>query len=133
MWILSLSFAFLGSAASLFFSLRFPSVAISPIISLILVHPLGLAWDVLFKRDDDPDEDFVDGVLMEGSTVGRLSAVGMSRGKRLRLWLAQGRWNEKEHVCVFVSSSVSFGFAFATDVRLSMFRSCTPVLLNVSR
>ncbi|KAJ4294829.1 hypothetical protein N0V88_005063 [Collariella sp. IMI 366227] len=35
---------------------------------------------------------------------------------RVRLWLAQGRWNEKEHSCVYVSSNVSFGFAFATDV-----------------
>jgi OPT family small oligopeptide transporter len=34
----------------------------------------------------------------------------------LRLWLAQGRWNEKEHSCVYISSNVSFGFAFATDV-----------------
>lgn len=34
----------------------------------------------------------------------------------MRLWLAQGRWNEKEHACVYVSSNVSFGFAFATDV-----------------
>lgn len=35
---------------------------------------------------------------------------------RLRLWLAQGRWNGKEHACVYISSNVSFGFAFATDV-----------------
>ncbi|KAL8996061.1 MAG: hypothetical protein Q9169_004337 [Polycauliona sp. 2 TL-2023] len=28
----------------------------------------------------------------------------------------QGRWNEKEHACVYISSNVSFGFAFATDV-----------------
>ncbi len=33
-----------------------------------------------------------------------------------RLWLAQGKWNEKEHACVYISSNVSFGFAFATDV-----------------
>jgi RES domain-containing protein len=35
---------------------------------------------------------------------------------RVRLWLGQGRWNEKEHACVYISSNVSFGFAFATDV-----------------
>ncbi|NJR31479.1 hypothetical protein HC762_01800 [bacterium] len=32
------------------------------------------------------------------------------------MWLGQGRWNEKEHACVYISSNVSFGFAFATDV-----------------
>ena len=30
--------------------------------------------------------------------------------------LPRGTWNEKEHSCVYVSSNVSFGFAFATDV-----------------
>jgi hypothetical protein len=34
----------------------------------------------------------------------------------LRLWLAAGSWNEKEPVCVYISSNVSFGFAFTTDI-----------------
>ncbi|NJR31480.1 hypothetical protein HC762_01805 [bacterium] len=54
MWILSLLFALSGSATNLFFSLRYPSVAITPVIALVLVHPLGKLWDLLLKRHDDP-------------------------------------------------------------------------------
>jgi hypothetical protein len=112
MWTLSLLFAFAGSATNLFFSLRYPSVAITPVIALVLVHPLGRLWDLALKRDDDPEEGFDDGVLQPGSS----SPEDLSGRSRLRLWLAQGRWNEKEHACVYISSNVSFGFAFATDV-----------------
>ncbi|KAL9021704.1 MAG: hypothetical protein Q9185_001068 [Variospora sp. 1 TL-2023] len=112
MWLLSLLCAFLGSGTNLFFSLRYPSVAITPVIALIVVHPLGLAWDRLFKRDEDPIEIFEYGILVKRVTD-RTSIPLLSR---LRRWLAQGRWNEKEHACVYISSNVSFGFAFATDV-----------------
>ncbi|KUI68617.1 Glutathione transporter 1 [Cytospora mali] len=124
MWTLSVLFSILGSSTNLFFSLRYPSVSITPVIALLLVHPLGLIWDLTLKRRDDPPEEFIDGNLTgdaepstpsyEGRPV--LSSIPRSRLGRLRLWLAQGRWNEKEHACVYVSSNVSFGFAFATDV-----------------
>lgn len=110
MWFLSTLFSMLGSSTNLFFSLRYPSVAITPVIALLLVHPLGIAWDMLLKCDDDPPEEFVDGYLVRNPGHG----AGIFR--RLRLWLSQGQWNEKEHTCVYVSSNVSFGFAFATDV-----------------
>ena len=125
MWALSTLFSILGSATNLFFSLRYPSVAITPVIALLLVHPLGLGWDYLLKRQDDPLEEFIDGVrcnaLEPASSSSAQGSGGTSfrkRGRleRLRLWLAQGHWNEKEHSCVYVSSNVSFGFAFATDV-----------------
>jgi hypothetical protein len=141
MWTLSILFAILGSSTNLFFSLRYPSVSITPIIALLLVHPLGLLWDQFLKRPYDEEEIFVDGSLLsrnykanlreqnEGWGTGQndfISAfpvdasdelqVQMSWRRRLRLWLAQGRWNEKEHCCVYISSNVSFGFAFATDV-----------------
>ncbi|KAF2745199.1 OPT-domain-containing protein [Sporormia fimetaria CBS 119925] len=130
MWTLSLLFAILGSSTNLFFSLRYPSVSITPIIALLLVHPLGLLWDQILKRADDPEETFVNGSLEhdgEPSTFQRRGPSNLMRGshtssargpwkRRLRLWLAQGRWNEKEHCCVYISSNVSFGFAFATDV-----------------
>lgn len=121
MWILSGLFSILGSSTNLFFSLRYPSVAITPVIALLLVHPLGLLWDYLLKRPDDPVEEFVDGVRatsMAPATESSSSASLESRSgaQRLRLWLAQGSWNEKEHSCVYVSSNVSFGFAFATDI-----------------
>lgn len=116
MWCLSVLFSFLGSSTNLFFSLRYPSVAITPVIALLLVHPLGLFWDFLLKRTYDPTETFVDGVRT--STVSQDARI-RSKGSKLtdlRRWFAQGRWNEKEHTCVYVSSNVAFGFAFATDV-----------------
>ncbi|KAF2661214.1 OPT-domain-containing protein [Lophiostoma macrostomum CBS 122681] len=133
MWILSILFAILGSSTNLFFSLRYPSVSITPIIALLLVHPLGLLWDQVLKRADDPVETFVHGAAQpngdhsttsthaNGSRPGSAHALPSLPLKRSwkgrsRLWLAQGRWNEKEHCCVYISSNVSFGFAFATDV-----------------
>ena len=116
MWILSLVFALLGSATNLFFSLRYPSVAITPVIALVLVHPLGVAWDSILKRDDDPQETFENGILTQRSDFEAVLVSNTSKLYRLRLWLAQGHWNEKEHACVYISSNVSFGFAFATDV-----------------
>ncbi|KAF2872129.1 OPT oligopeptide transporter protein-domain-containing protein [Massariosphaeria phaeospora] len=129
MWILSMLFAVLGSSTNLFFSLRYPSVSITPLIALLLVHPLGLLWDQILKRAGDPDETFVNGVLQpdtksanwNGSRQSSASAMykansNVALRRRLRLWLAQGRWNAKEHCCVYISSNVSFGFAFATDV-----------------
>ena len=115
MWTLSILCAFVGSATNLFFSLRYPSVAITPVIALVVVHPLGLLWDRLLKRKDDPAEAFENGVL-KTRTKSVLAASIPSNRTRLRLWLAQGEWNAKEHACVYVSSNVSFGFAFATDV-----------------
>jgi hypothetical protein len=111
MWSLSMLFAILGSATNMFFSLRYPSVTITPVIALLLVHPLGLLWDQLLQRTTDTKETFVNGTLesIEGSSQARTWT-------RLRRWLAQGRWNEKEHACVYISSNVAFGFAFATDV-----------------
>ncbi|KAF7503798.1 hypothetical protein GJ744_003239 [Endocarpon pusillum] len=110
MWTLSLLFALGGSATNLFFSLRYPSVAITPVIALVLVHPLGKLWDLLLKQYDDPEETFMDGIRQS------LISDTYPLKHRFRLWLAQGRWNEKEHACVYISSNVSFGFAFATDV-----------------
>ncbi|KAJ5624731.1 hypothetical protein N7510_001040 [Penicillium lagena] len=117
MWILALIFSLTGSAANLFFSLRYPSVAITPIIALVLVHPLGKFWDLLLKRTDDPVEVFENGTLHHReSPATDLELSNITWTSRFRLWLAQGCWNEKEHACVYISSNVSFGFAFATDV-----------------
>ena len=112
MWTLSLLCALLGSAINLFFSLRYPSVFITPVIALVVVHPLGRSWDRFLKCHDDPVDNFVNGIVRNR---GHLPAH-VPWKRRIRLWLAQGTWNEKEHACVYVSSNVSFGFAFATDV-----------------
>jgi OPT family oligopeptide transporter len=123
MWALSILFSILGSSTNLFFALRYPSVAITPVIALLMVHPLGLLWDYFLKRADDPPEEYVDGLRSSNPPVASsdprsrfVPLEGRGRLDRARLWLAQGRWNEKEHSCVYVSSNVSFGFAFATDV-----------------
>lgn len=116
MWCLSVLFAILGSSTNLFFSLRYPSVAITPVIALLLVHPLGHLWDFVFKGGDDPKETFVDGVRTPSISEDASVPPKQSRATYWRLWLAQGQWNEKEHTCVYVSSNVAFGFAFATDV-----------------
>lgn len=129
MWILSILFAILGSSTNLFFSLRYPSVSITPIIALLLVHPLGLLWDQVLKRHDDPEELFENGLLVSrgdsrpGSRRSTHVLHSLSRKTRFRLWLAQGRWNLKEHCCVYISSNVSFGFAFATDVSIHVTRT----------
>jgi hypothetical protein len=116
MWFLSIIFAIAGSSTNLFFSLRYPSVSLTPIIALLLVHPLGLLWDQILKRHDDPEETFMNGCLLRSTYSSQRSPFKTSWRRRLRLWLAQGQWNAKEHCCVYVSSNVSFGFAFATDV-----------------
>lgn len=150
MWVLSMLFAIFGSATNLFFSLRYPSVNITPVIALLIVHPMGLLWDRTLKRFDDPDETFENGSLrarsphisatndghepmpVRSSSISSASTPSMqiSWKHRLRLWLAQGHWNEKEHCCVFISSNVSFGFAFATDV--SRFQEIPSILTNNS-
>lgn len=130
MWTLSLMFALSGSATNLFFSLRYPSVAITPVIALVLVHPLGKMWDLVLKRADDPEEVFENGQRQgffdDPERYGKKS--------KLRLWLAQGRWNEKEHACVYISSNVSFGFAFATDVIVEQYKFYnqeTPIMYQI--
>lgn len=128
MWMCSMLFAILGSSTNLFFSLRYPSVSITPVIALLLVHPLGLVWDKLLKRKDDPEEVFIHGqksylaaepLFSHDTDVQQPKVSSEAKGswrRRFRLWLAQGKWNEKEHSCVYIASNVSFGFAFATDV-----------------
>ncbi|KAL9109956.1 MAG: hypothetical protein Q9227_005479 [Pyrenula ochraceoflavens] len=126
MWTLSLLFTLFGSAANMFFSLRYPSVTIAPIVALILVHPFGRLWDMTFKRDDDPDDTFEFGV--------RTSTHDSTTKNRFRLWLAQGKWNEKEHTCIYVSSNVAFGFAFATDVIVEQhkfYKQKVPILYQI--
>ena len=122
MWTLSLLCAFMGSAINLFFSLRYPSVFITPVIALVVVHPLGRTWDRILKSQDDPVDDFENGIRRHCSEL----QDHKPWKRRMRLWLAQGRWNEKEHACVYVSSNVSFGFAFATDVGFLNYL-CLPV------
>ncbi|KAG9259221.1 OPT oligopeptide transporter protein-domain-containing protein [Emericellopsis atlantica] len=116
MWCLSVLFSILGSSTNLFFSLRYPSVAITPVIALLLVHPLGHLWDIIFKRPHDIGEEFIDGQRTPSVLERDDPLRPRQRPTSWRLWLAQGRWNEKEHTCVYVSSNVAFGFAFATDV-----------------
>ncbi|EGZ73310.1 OPT-domain-containing protein [Neurospora tetrasperma FGSC 2509] len=145
MWTLAVLFSIIGSSTNLFFSLRYPSVAITPVIALLSTHPLGLMWDFFLKRADDPPEEYVDGCRTDGANIPvdhptdeqpRVFVPWDKRSKldQLRLWLAQGRWNEKEHSCVYVSSNVSFGFAFATDViveQTQFYKQDAPILYQI--
>jgi OPT family oligopeptide transporter len=124
MWTLSILFAILGSSLNLFFSLRYPSISISPILALLVSHPLGLFWDAVFKEVEDVPAPVASGspteeesLLTEHESLSQSRFVaGPTIARTWKGWLAQGRWNCKEHCCVFIASSVSFGFAFATDV-----------------
>ncbi|KAF3937876.1 hypothetical protein ABW19_dt0208422 [Dactylella cylindrospora] len=112
MWTLAILFAVVGSSTNLFFSLRYPSVSITPFIALLLAHPLGRIWDMCFPEVADAR-----------TTIGKI-----------KRWLGQGRWNKKEHACVYISSNVSFGFAFATDVIVSQnhfYKQPTPILYQI--
>ncbi|KAK6341576.1 hypothetical protein TWF696_008647 [Orbilia brochopaga] len=116
MWSLAILFAVTGSATNLFFSLRYPSVSITPFVALLLAHPLGRMWDILFPE------------------ILPCSADKASPLRQIRRWLGQGRWNKKEHACVYISSNVSFGFAFATDVIVSQkhfYNQPTPLLYQI--
>lgn len=93
MWTIAILFTVMGSAVNLFFSLRFPSIAVTALLAQLLSHPIGIAW-----------ERFLPDVT-------------------INLWFAKIKlndksrpWNTKEHCCVFIASNVSFAFAFATDV-----------------
>jgi OPT family oligopeptide transporter len=130
MWILSMLFAVAGSATNLFFSLRYPSVAITPVIALVLVHPIGKLWDLSLKKKTDPSLIFADGDVQSPLP----HSAELPLRTRLRLWLAQGAWNEKEHACVYISSNVSFGFAFATDVIVEQhkfYKQDVPILYQI--
>ncbi|KAF3910462.1 hypothetical protein ABW20_dc0108244 [Dactylellina cionopaga] len=112
MWTLAILFSVVGSSTNLFFSLRYPSVSITPFIALLLAHPLGRIWDICFPE---------------------ITNTTTTYGKIMR-WLGQGRWNKKEHACVYISSNVSFGFAFATDVIVSQnhfYKQPTPILYQI--
>ena len=73
MWTLSLLCATLGSATNLLFSLRYPSVAITPVIALVVVHPLGLVWDTCLKREEDPPVVFEYGIRVDQAKDRRVS------------------------------------------------------------
>lgn len=119
MWTMALTSAVVGSSMNLLFSLRYPSVTLTPIVALLVVYPLGLLWDRALKRENDHLLEDHDGDcnLTSPSISSDVSPPALRRTRtKLRLWLARGRWNRKEHACVFVSSNVSFAFAFATDI-----------------
>lgn len=93
MWTISMIFTVIGSAVNLFFSLRFPSIAVTALLAQLLSHPVGLAWS-RFLPDIQVNLGFT-----------KISLNDKSKP-----------WNTKEHCCVFIASNVSFAFAFATDV-----------------
>ena len=142
MWTLSLVFAAFGSSLNLLFSLRYPSVTISPIIAILLAHPVGLLWDKAFSdslegfhrvssqviEDDSDLNSSTQSHANDHSDSTKIQRI--SKWHRIKAWLGQGSWNEKEHCCVFIASNVSFGFAFAT-VRFGK-HLCQSILTRIS-
>jgi OPT family small oligopeptide transporter len=128
MWFLSIFFSIFGSSINLFFSLRYPSVSISPIIALLLAHPLGHLWDFVFSsRPDDPvyssipinsEEDILNSPVRDlsrqNSSQSRKSTYSSFRA--WKSWLGQGRFSEKEHACIYIASNVTFATSFSMDV-----------------
>ncbi|BFZ59201.1 hypothetical protein YB2330_000205 [Saitoella coloradoensis] len=98
MWAIAILFTLLGSASNMFFSLRYPSIALSALIAQLLAHPLGKAWAAYMPHTSIP--------------------FGIP-GTRLCAWVKlndERDWSAKEAACVFVAGNVSFGWAYATDV-----------------
>jgi hypothetical protein len=126
MWTICILASIIGSSTNLLFSLRYPSVTLTPIIALLVAHPLGLSWDRTFKRPGDEQYDessaasspLASPLYQTSHPTSQLrpSYASLRPWTRSRLYLARGKWNSKEHTCVYVSSNVSFTFAFATDI-----------------
>lgn len=93
-WTLGLILVVMGASMNTFFSLRAPSIAISPLVAQIISWPAGHAWAKLAPT-------------REWNTFG------------MRWTLNPGPFNRKEHTIIVVMASVSFSVAYATDIILA--------------
>lgn len=93
-WVIGLLIVALGASTNTLFSLRRPSIAISPLVAQIMAWPLGHGWGRIMPQK-------------------HLRLFGCS------LPLNPGPFNIKEHSVIVVMASVSFSVAYATDVILA--------------
>ena len=93
-WTIGLVLVVFGASTNTFFSLRRPSIGISPLVAQIIAWPLGHGWAKLMPKGD-------------------LNLFGN------RVPLNPGSFNVKEHSIIVVMASVSFSVAYATDIILA--------------
>ncbi|EKD18024.1 uncharacterized protein L3040_004563 [Drepanopeziza brunnea f. sp. 'multigermtubi'] len=95
-WILGMLWCTIGSAVNMLFSLRNPSIYLTPIVTLLLSYPVGLAWQYAMPSK-------------------RFTTFGYT-------WsLNGGPFNMKEHTLIIIMANASFGgtTAYSTDVLLA--------------
>jgi hypothetical protein len=93
-WTIGLILVVMGASMNTFFSLRSPSIGISPLVAQIISWPAGHGWAKVMPT-------------REWTTFG------------LRWTLNPGPFNRKEHTIIVVMASVSFSVAYATDIILA--------------
>jgi OPT family oligopeptide transporter len=104
-WFLGMIFTVLVSALNQFFSMRYPSVAITALVAQLLALPAGKACERIF-----PTRYY---------TL-TLPAVPLFNGgawtKQYRFSFNPGPFNVKEHCLITVMANVVAGGAYATDI-----------------
>jgi len=95
-WIIGLLWTTIGSAINMLFSLRNPSISLTPVVTLLLSYPFGIAWQYTM-----PSRKF--------KTFGYTWSLN------------SGPFNMKEHTLIVIMANASFGgtTAYSTDVLLA--------------
>ncbi|CZS90755.1 related to small oligopeptide transporter, OPT family [Rhynchosporium agropyri] len=95
-WIIGLMWCTIGSGVNMLFSLRNPSIYLTPIVTLLLSYPFGVAWTYVM-----PTKKF--------RTFGKEWSLN------------SGPFNVKEHTIIIIMANASFGgsTAYSTDVLLA--------------
>lgn len=95
-WVIGMLWTTIGSAINMLFSLRNPSIYLTPVVTLLLSYPAGVAWAAVM-----PTRKF--------KTFG------------LTWSLNPGPFNMKEHAVIVIMANASFGgtTAYSTDVLLA--------------
>jgi OPT family small oligopeptide transporter len=95
-WVIGMLWTTIGSAINMLFSLRNPSIYLTPVVTLLLSYPTGVAWAAVM-----PTRKF--------------KTFGIT-------WsLNPGPFNMKEHAVIVIMANASFGgsTAYSTDVLLA--------------
>ncbi|OWP05047.1 hypothetical protein B2J93_617 [Marssonina coronariae] len=95
-WIIGMLWCTIGSGVNMLFSLRNPSIYLTPVVTLLMSYPCGLAWQYVM-----PSRKF--------RTFGYTWSLN------------DGPFNMKEHTLIVIMANASFGgsTAYSTDVLLA--------------
>ncbi|THC94177.1 hypothetical protein EYZ11_006350 [Aspergillus tanneri] len=91
MWVLGIAFCLIASGLNTLYTLRVPSITISSSVVLLLAYPFGRLWEKLIPNWDVP--------------------LG-----RWRFNLNPGRFNQKEHILIYIMSNLSIYVRLGADV-----------------